>query len=116
MRKIEETVLEGYDLGKITKLILNKSIDGETLVQGIVIDTSLAEVILSGVSDESKGKALKESKYIKGTLLISLDKNNYDIIENANYEYVQSNLIQGNKVVDLFRFIEMKNERYIIEI
>ena len=116
MRIVEETVLEDFDLGKITKLVVNKTMESETIVEGNIIDFSSASVFLSGVTDSSKGKELKESRHIKGTLLVSLDKNNYELLENANYEFVQSYLMKGEKVDDLFRFVEKVGESYIVEI
>lgn len=116
MRIVEETVLEEYPLDKITKLVLNKTMESEVIVEGKIIDTVNAIVVLSGVINSSKGKELKESRYIKGALLVSLDKNNYELLENANYEFVQSYLIKGEKVEDLFKFIEKEGDNYIVMI
>jgi hypothetical protein len=73
-------------------------------------------VILEGVQDSSKGKELKEKKYIGGNFLILLDKNNYNTLLEANYEYVQSEAIKGNKVEDLYKFISKDKDKYLVEI
>lgn len=116
MREITETVLEDYPLQNITKIILNKSLESETIVEGFIIDTSKANVILKGIEDSSKGKELKESKYIKGVITLSLDKTNYDTLVQANYEFVQGFKIQGLDIEDLYKFVANENGRYIVEI
>jgi hypothetical protein len=118
MKEITKTILEDYPLNKITKLILNKTMESETLVEGVIINKDNAKVYLQGVVDSGKGKELKEKKLIEGNFLILLDKNNFDILVEANYEFVQAEAIKGNKVEDLYKFIsEDKNsKKYLVEI
>lgn len=116
MREVREEILKDFSLGNITKLVLNKTIDGETIIECSIVDTNNASVMLQGVSNSSKGKELKESKFIKGTLIVALDKTNYDTLLEANYEFVQGELIKGNKVEDLYKFLRNENGKYFVEI
>ena len=116
MKEITKTILEDYPLNKITKFLFNKSLEKEDVVEGVIIDTTLANVILEGVSDKAKGKGLTEKKYIKGFLQVILDKNNFDTLVEANYEFVQSEAVRGNKVEDLYKFILKNKDRYLVEI
>jgi hypothetical protein len=116
MKEITKTILEDYPLNKITKLIFNKSLEKEDIVEGVIVDTTLAKVILEGVQDSSKGKELKEKKYIEGNFLILLDKNNYNILLEANYEFTQNYKVQGLEVKDLYKFISKDKDKYLVEI
>jgi hypothetical protein len=118
MKVITKTILEDYPLNKITKLVFNKTLEKEDIVEGVIINKGNASVILEGVQDLSKGKPLITKKLIEGNFLILLDKNNFDILVEANYEYVQAEDIKGNKVKDLYKFIsEDKNKnKYLVEI
>jgi hypothetical protein len=116
MKEITKTILEDYPLNKITKLIFNKSLEKEDIVEGVIVDTALAKVILEGVQDSSKGKELKEKKYIEGNFLILLDKNNYNILLEANYEFTQNYKVQGLEVKDLYKFISENSGKYLVEI
>ena len=116
MKEITKIILEDYPLNKITKFLFNKSLEKEDVVEGVIIDTTLANVILEGVQDLSKGKGLTEKKYIKGFLQVILDKNNFDTLVEANYEFVQSEAVKGNKVEDLYKFILKNKDRYLVEI
>lgn len=116
MKEITKTILEDYPLNKITKFLFNKSLEKEDVVEGVIIDTTLASVVLEGVQDSSKGKELKEKKFVEGSFLMLLDKNNYDMLVEANYEYVQAEAIKGNKVEDLYKFISEDNGKYLVEI
>ena len=116
MKEITKTILEDYPLNKITKIIFNKTLEKEDVVEGVIIDTTLANVILEGVQDLSKGKGLTEKKYIEGVLQVILDKNNYDILAEANYEFTQNYKIQGLEVKDLYTFISKYQDKYLVEI
>lgn len=117
MREVTEEILEDYPLEKITKFVLNKTLESETIAEGVIVNTTQASVILRGVSDSSKGKELKESKHINGTLLVKLDENNYNILVGANYEYTQSEAIKGNKAEDLYKFIAKDGaNNFIVEL
>ena len=116
MKEITKTILEDYPLNKITKLILNKEREKEDIVEGVITNTTLAKVILEGTQDLSKGKELKEKKFVEGSFLMLLDKNNYNTLVEANYEYVQAEAIKGNKVEDLYKFISEDNGKYLVEI
>ena len=116
MKEITRTILEDYPLNKITKLILNKTMESETLVEGVIINKDNARVYLQGVEDKGKGKGLTEKKYVEGNFLMLLDKNNFDILVEANYEYVQSEAVKGNKVEDLYKFISNDKNKYLVEI
>ena len=116
MKEITKTILEDYPLNKITKFLFNKSLEKEDVVEGVIIDTTLANVILEEVQELSKGKGLTEKKYIEGTLQVILDKNNYDILMEANYEFTQNYKVQGLEVKDLYKFISEDNGTYLVEI
>ena len=116
MKEITKTILEDYPLNKITKFLFNKSLEKEDVVEGVIIDTTLANVILEGVSDKAKGRGLTEKKYIEGILQVILDKNNYDILLEANYEFTQNFMVQGLEVKDLYKFISKDKDKYLVEI
>ena len=116
MRTLTNTILEEYDLTKITKIILNKTMESETIVEGVIIKTDDANTILRGVEDSGKGKPLREKKEIEGTFLMLLDKNNFKLLEEANYEFVQSYKMKSETVKDLFKVIEESNGKYIVEL
>ena len=116
MRVITKNEIDGFPIEKITKLILNKERESETLVEGIIINKDNARVYLHGNEDKGKGKGLTEKKYVEGNFLMLLDKNNYNTLLEANYEYVQSEAIKGNKVEDLYKFISKDSEKYLVEI
>ena len=114
MKEITKTILEDYPLNKITKFLFNKSLEKEDVVEGVIIDTTLANVILEEVQELSKGKGLTEKKYVEGALKVILDKNNFDTLVEANYEFVQSEAIKGDKVGDLYKFISEDNGKYLV--
>ena len=117
MRVIIKNEIDGFPIEKITKLILNKTMESETLVEGIIINKDNAKVYLQGVEDKGKGKPLVEKLLIKGNFLMLLDKNNYNILAEANYEYMQTEAIKGNKVENLYKFISKEdNGKYLVEI
>ena len=116
MKEITKTILEDYPLNKITKFLFNKSLEKEDVVEGVIVDTTLANVILEGVSDKAKGKGLTEKKYVEGNLQVILDKNNFNILVEANYEFTQNYKVQGLEVKDLYKFISENNEKYLVEI
>lgn len=116
MKEITKTILEDYPLNKITKFLFNKSLEKEDVVEGVIIDTTLAKVYLQGVQDLSKGKGLTEKKYVEGALQVILDKNNYDMLVEANYEFTQNYKVQGLEVEDLYKFISEDNGKYLVEI
>ena len=117
MKEITTTILEDYPLNKITKFLFNKSLEKEDVVEGVIIDTTLANVILEGVQDLSKGKGLTKKKYVEGVLQVILDKNNYDMLVEANYEFTQNYKVQGLEVKDLYKFISKEdNGKYLVEI
>ena len=118
MRVITKNEIDGFPIEKITKLILNKTMESETLVEGVIINKDNAKVFLQGTEDKGKGKPLVEKKLVEGSFLILLDKNNFDILVEANYEYVQSEAVKGNKFGDLYKFIsEYKDtEKYLVRI
>lgn len=116
MRVITKNEIDGFPIEKITKLVLNKERESETLVEGIIINKDNAKVYLQGTEDSGKGKPLVEKKLIEGSFLIILDKNNYNILAESNYEFVQSEAVKGNKVEDLYKFISEDNEKYLVEI
>ena len=117
MRVVTKNEIDGFPIEKITKLILNKTMESETLVEGVIINKDNAKVFLQGVEDKGKGKPLVEKKLVEGVLQVILDKNNYDILMEANYEYVQSEAIKGDKVGDLYKFISKEdNGKYLVEI
>jgi hypothetical protein len=116
MKVITKNEIDGFPIEKITKIILNKERESETIIEGHIINKDNAKVYLQGIEDSGKGKELKEKKYIEGNFLILLDKNNFDTLVEANYEYVQSEAIKGNKVEDLYKFISENNGKYLVEI
>ena len=116
MRVVTKNELEGFPIEKITKLLLNRERESETLVEGIIINKDNAKVYLQGVEDSGKGKPLVEKKSIEGSFLILLDKNNFDTLVGANYEFTQTEAIKGNKVEDLYKFITEDNGKYLVEI
>ena len=116
MKEITKTILEDYPLNKITKFLFNKSLEKEDVVEGVIIDTTLANVVLEEVSDKAKGKGLTEKKYIEGVLKVILDKNNFDTLVEANYEFTQNYKVQGLEVKDLYKFISENSGKYLVEI
>ena len=116
MKVVTKNELEGFPIEKITKLILNRERESETLVEGVIINKDNAKVFLQGVENKGKGRPLVEKKLIEGSFLILLDKNNFDILVGANYEFTQTEAIKGNKVEDLYKFISEDNGKYLVEI
>ena len=116
MRVVTKNELDGFPIEKITKLVLNKERESETLVEGIIINKDNAKVYLQGTEDSGKGKPLVEKKLIEGSFLMLLDKNNYNTLVEANYEFVQAEAIKGNKVEDLYKFISEDKDKYLVEI
>ena len=117
MKEITKTILEDYPLNKITKFLFNKSLEKEDVVEGVIIDITLANVILEEVQELSKGKGLTEKKLVEGVLQVILDKNNYDMLVEANYEFTQNYKVQGLEVKDLYKFISKEdNGKYLVEI
>ena len=116
MRVITKNEIDGFPIEKITKLILNKTMESETLVEGVIINKDNAKVYLQGTEDKGKGKPLVEKKLVEGSFLMLLNKNNFDILVEANYEYVQSEAVRGNKLKDLYRFISENSGKYLVEI
>ena len=116
MRVFTKNELNEFPIEKITKLILNRERESETLVEGVIINKDNAKVYLQGTENSGKGKPLVEKKLIEGSFLMLLDKNNYNILLEANYEYVQSEAIKGDKVKDLYKFISKDSEKYLVEI
>ena len=116
MRVITKNELNEFPIEKITKLILNKTMESETLVEGVIINKDNAKVFLQGTEDKGKGKPLVFKKLVEGSFLILLDKNNFDILVEANYEFTQTEAVKGNKVEDLYKFISKDTEKYLVEI
>ena len=117
MKVVTKNELEGFPIEKITKLILNKTMESETLIEGIIINKDNAKVYLQGVQDLGKGKPLITKKLIEGVLQVILNKNNFDILVEANYEFIQSEAVRGNKVKDLYTFISKEDkDKYLVEI
>ena len=117
MKVITKNEIDGFPIEKITKLILNKTMESETLVEGVIINKDNAKVYLQGVVDSGKGKPLIEKKLVEGSFLILLGKNNFDILVEANYEFTQTEAVKGNKVEDLYKFISKEdNGKYLVEI
>ena len=116
MKVITKNEIDGFPIEKITKLILNKSLEKEDIVEGVIINKDNAKVYLQGTEDKGKGKPLVEKKLIEGSFLMLLDKNNFNTLIEANYEFVQSEAIKGNKVEDLYKFISEDKEKYLVEI
>ena len=116
MRVVTKNEINEFPIEKITKLILNKERESETLVEGVIINKDNAKVYLQGTENSGKGKPLVEKKFVEGSFLILLDRNNFDILMEANYMYVQSEAIKGNRVEDLYKFISEDNGKYLVEI
>ena len=116
MKVITKNEIDGFPIEKITKLILNKTMESETLVEGVIINKDNAKVYLQGVVDSGKGKPFVGNKLVEGSFLMLLNKNNFDTLVEANYEYVQSEAIKGNKVEDLYKFISENIGKYLVEI
>ena len=117
MRVFTKNELNEFPIEKITKLILNKTMESETLVEGVIINKDNVKVFLQGVENSGKGKPFVGNKLLEGSFLILLDKNNFNILVEANYEYVQSEAVRGNKFGDLYKFIsEEDNGKYLVEI
>lgn len=116
MRVVTKNELEGFPVEKITKLLLNKTLESETLVEGVIINKDNAKVFLQGTEDSGKGRPLVTKKLIEGSFLILLDRNNYNILAESNYEYTQTEAIKGNKPVDLYKFISKDRDKYLVEI
>ena len=116
MRVVTKNELDGFPIEKITKLVLNKERESETLVEGNIINKDNAKVYLQGTEDSGKGKGLTEKKLIEGSFLMLLDKNNYNTLIEANYEFTQNYKIQGLEVKDLYKFISEDNGKYLVEI
>ena len=117
MKVITKNEIDGFPIEKITKLILNKTMESETLVEGVIINKDNVKVYLQGTEDKGKGKGLTEKKYVEGNLQVILDKNNFDILVEANYEFTQTEAVKGNRVEDLYKFISKEdNGKYLVEI
>ena len=116
MRVVTKNELNEFPIEKITKIILNKTMESETIIEGHIINKDNAKVYLQGTEDSGKGKPLVEKKLIEGSFLMLLDKNNYNTLVEANYEFVQSEAIKGNKVEDLYKFISEDNGKYLVKI
>ena len=116
MKVVTKNELEGFPIEKITKLILNKERESETIVEGVIINKDNAKVYLQGVQDLGKGKPLITKKLIEGIFLMLLDKNNFDILVEANYEFTKNYKIRGLEVKDLYKFISENNGKYLVEI
>ena len=116
MKVVTKNELNGFPIEKITKLILNRTLESEILIEGVIINKDNAKVYLQGVEDSGKGKPLITKKLVEGSFLMLLDKNNFDILVGANYEFTQTEAIKGNKVEDLYKFISEDSEKYLVEI
>ena len=117
MKVITKNEIDGFPIEKITKLILNKSLEKEDIVEGVIINKDNVKVFLQGTEDKGKGKPLVEKKLVEGSFLILLDKNNFDILVEANYEFTQNYKVQGLEVKDLYKFISKEdNGKYLVEI
>ena len=117
MKVVTKNELEGFPIEKITKLILNKERESETIVEGIIINKDNVKVFLQGTENKGKGRPLITKKLVEGSFLMLLNENNYNILMEANYEYVQSEAVRGNKFGDLFKFIAKEDkDRYLVEI
>ena len=116
MRVFTKNELNEFPIEKITKLILNKTMESETLVEGVIINKDNVKVFLQGVEDKGKGKPLVEKKLVEGNFLMLLNKNNFDILVEANYEFTQTEAVKGNKVEDLYKFILVDKDKYLVEI
>jgi hypothetical protein len=116
MKVITKNEIDRFPIEKITKIILNKERESETIIEGHIINKDNAKVYLQGTEDSGKGKPLVEKKLVEGRFLILLDKNNFDILVEANYEFTQNYKIQGLEVKDLYKFISKDIEKYLVEI
>ena len=117
MRVVTKNELNEFPIEKITKLLLNRERESETLVEGVIINKDNVKVYLQGVENSGKGKPLVEKLFVEGSFLMLLNKKNFDILVEANYEYVQSEAIKGDKVGDLYKFISKEdNGKYLVEI
>ena len=117
MKVVTKNEIDGFPIEKITKLIFNKTMESETLVEGVIINKDNVKVFLQGTEDSAKGKPLITKKLVEGIFLMLLDKNNFDILVEANYEYVQSEAIKRNRVGDLYTFISKEDiDKYLVEI
>ena len=117
MKVVTKNEIDGFPIEKITKLILNKERESETLVEGIVINKDNTKVYLQGVENSGKGRPLITKKLIEGNFLMLLNKNNFDILVEANYEFTQTEAVKGNKPVDLYKFISKEDkDKYLVEI
>ena len=68
MKKITKNEINEFPIEKITKLILNRERESETLVEGIIINKDNARVYLQGVENKGKGRPLVEKKNSRGQL------------------------------------------------
>ena len=116
MKVVTKNEINEFPIEKITKLILNKTMESETLVEGIIINKDSAKVFLYGVENSSKGKPLVEKLLIEGSFLMLLNKNNYNILLEANYEFTQTEAVKGNRVEDLYKVISKDKNKYLVEI
>ena len=118
MKVVTKNELEGFPIEKITKLILNKERESETIVEGIIINKDNVRVFLQGTEDSGKGKPLITKKLVEGIFLMLLDKNNFDILVEANYEFTQNYKIRGLEVKDFYKFIskDTEKDKYLVEI
>lgn len=117
MKEITKSEINGFPIEKITKIVLNRSLEKEDIIEGVIINKDNAKVYLQGVQDLGKGKGLTEKKYVEGSFLMLLDKNNFDMLVEANYEFTQNYKIQGLEVKDLYKFISKEdNGKYLVEI
>ena len=117
MKEITKSEIDGFPIEKITKLILNKERESETIVEGVIIDKNNVKVFLQGTEDKGKGRPLITKKLIEGNFLILLDRNNYNTLREANYEFTQNYKIRGLEVKDLYTFIsEEDKDKYLVEI
>ena len=118
MRVVTKNEIDGFPIEKITKIILNKERESETIIEGVIINKDNAKVFLQGTEDSGKGRPLITKKLIEGNFLMLLDENNYNILREANYEFTQNYKIRGLEVKDLYKFIlEYKDtKKYLVEI
>lgn len=116
MRVIIKNEINEFPIEKITKLVLNRTMESETIIEGHIINKDNAKVYLQGTEDKGKGKPLVEKKLVEGSFLMLLDKNNYDMLVEANYEFTQNYKVQGLEVKDLYKFISNDNGKYLVEI
>ena len=116
MKVVTKNEIDGFPIEKITKLILNKTMESETLVEGIIINKDNVKVYLQGTENKGKGRPLITKKLVEGVLQVILDKNNYDMLVEANYEFTQNYKVQGLEVKDLYKFISKYQDKYLVEI